>query len=139
MSKATANKTQRRLANQNGFTMIEILMALIILTLGLMAYGVTSGSIMTRNTHSTQESIATTLAQDQLEILKNSSLAPLPSNNETVNEAGETTGSHRVYTRSYTTSLVAGHACDCFYDISVTVGWNNNGNHSVTLNTQISQ
>ncbi len=144
MSKATANQTQRRLANQNGFTMIEILMALIILTLGLMAYGVSSGSIMTRNTHSTQESIATTLGQDKIEELKGTKLGGLLGGlsnvtiNETVNEEGSTTGNHLVYQRTTQIDRTT-QPCGCYYEISVTVAWNNNGNHSIELNTQVSQ
>jgi type IV pilus assembly protein PilV len=144
MFQSTKTQAIRRQNNEGGFTMIEILMALIILTLGIMAYGASSGSIMTRNTHSTQQSIATTLAQDKIEELKGQALGGLlvgvstVTINETVNEKGDTTGNHLVYQRATTVSD-AGHACGCYYDISVNVAWNNNGDHSVTLNTQVSQ
>lgn len=132
-------QTTKPLKNEDGFTIIEVLMAVIILSLGMMAYGVTSGSIMTRNTHSTQESISITLAQDKIEELKSKSLGgELGSHFEQINEKGSTSGGHRVYDR---TTLVSdtGHSCACYYDIKVTVAWNNNGNHAVELNTQVSQ
>ena len=126
------------LNDSTGFTLIEILMAIVILSVGLMAYSATSGSIMNTNIKSTQQSIATTLAQDKLEQLKNSILdSNLPG--ELINEEGRSTGDHLVYTRSWSTALNPSYACDCYYDVMVTVGWNNNGNHQVVLNTQISQ
>ncbi len=134
-------QTTKPLKNEDGFTIIEVLMAVIILSLGMMAYGVTSGSIMTRNTHSTQESISITLAQDKIEELKNQDLATLLGltiSEPEINEEGTSSGNHTVYSRS-TLVTDAGQPCGCYYDVNVTVSWNNNGNHSVELNTQISQ
>ncbi len=127
-----------------GFTIIEVLMAVVILSLGLMAYGVTSGSIMTRNTHSTQESISITLAQDKIEDLKGQKIVdllagqPTVTFSEPVNEEGGTAGDHLVYQRTTVVTDV-GQPCGCFFDVAVTVAWNNNGNHDVTLKTQVSQ
>jgi len=134
-------QTTKLLKNEDGFTIIEVLMAVIILSLGMMAYGVTSGSIMTRNTHSTKESIAITLAQDSIEELKSKSLGGLGlpySDSKWINEEGITGPSHNNYFRT-TTVNDAGHSCACYYDIKVTVAWNNNGDHAVELNTQVSQ
>jgi len=137
-------QTTKPLKNEDGFTIIEVLMAVIILSLGMMAYGVTSGSIMTRNTHSTQESISITLAQDILEEYKNinlNSLVPpggIFDSSISVNEEGNDTGNHRVYLRKLHIERTS-QPCDCYYDLNVQVSWNNNGDHTVELNTQISQ
>ena len=127
--------------NQAGFTIIEVLMAVIILSLGLMAYGVTSGTLITKNTRSTQESIAITLAQDQLEELKASYLTNGLSNNQWINEEGEEGTDHTVFNRVWTVNLapVADFPCNCYFDLYVSVEWNNNGMHKVELNTQVSQ
>ena len=141
-------ETHRKLAkhisgdNQAGFTIIEVLMAVIILSLGLLAYGVTSGTLVTKNTRSTQESIAITLAQDQLEELKASFLTNGLSNNQWVNEEGEEGTDHTVFNRVWTVNLapVAEFPCECYFDLNVTVAWNNGGFvRNVELNTQVSQ
>jgi len=127
--------------NQAGFTIIEVLMAIIILSLGLMAYGVTSGTLITKNTRSTQESIAITLAQDQLEELKAVVLSDGMTGDQNINEEGLEGAGHDVFNRIWTVNAAptADFPCNCYYDVNVIVAWNNDGPHQVELNTQISQ
>jgi prepilin-type N-terminal cleavage/methylation domain-containing protein len=128
--------------NQAGFTIIEVLMAIIILSLGLLAYGATSGTLITKNTRSKQESIAITLAQDQLEELKASYLFDLTTNNQWINEQGVEAAAgvdHTVFNRIWTVNLAPGFPCNCYFDLNVVVSWNNDGPHQVELNTQVSQ
>ena len=58
------------LADQAGFTLIEVLIAVAILVFGLMAYGVFSGNIVNKNAKSKNRTLGATLAQDKIEEFK---------------------------------------------------------------------
>ncbi len=83
-------------------------MSVAIFSLGMLAYGVTSGSIMDKNTKSTKKSIATTIAQDQIENIKiraHSYLLVVPADTtevatDVVDEEGEIGATGAKYTRS---------------------------------------
>ncbi|PIQ99297.1 MAG: hypothetical protein COV66_11995 [Nitrospinae bacterium CG11_big_fil_rev_8_21_14_0_20_45_15] len=141
-------------AQESGFTLVEILVAVVILAIGLFLFLSTSGSIMTRNQKSSNETIATTLAQDKLELIQNTALtvslsgadglaSPSYSSGWTANASGETIdasgntgtpGAH--FTRTW--SIAADGTLFFYYLVTVTVTWNNGAN-SVVLTTQISQ
>jgi Tfp pilus assembly protein PilV len=134
-------------SNESGFTIIEAIMSVAIFSLGMLAYGVTSGSIMDNNTKSTKKSIATTIAQDQIENIKiraHSYLLVVPADTtevatDVVDEEGEIGATGAKYTRSTTITRLSGFPCDCYYNVAVVVSWVNKGFNSVQLNTTISQ
>jgi len=53
--------------SQEGFTLIEVLVAIVILSVGLLGMASLTGSIVRYNKLSNDRSAATTLAQDKLE------------------------------------------------------------------------
>ncbi len=149
-------------SEQSGFSMIEILIAVAIVGVGMLAYGSLSGSVMDANTKSSKKSIAITLAQDKIEELRHLTLmyqdlsSALSDTNpvfntstgqwetsadESLDAEGETTGVLQ-FTRSWTlvqsTSNASTGGGFHLFDAQVTVAWNNNGNHSVTLDSKIS-
>jgi Tfp pilus assembly protein FimT len=154
--------------NQGGFTLTEALISVALLSTGLMAYGTLSGSIMQRNTHSERDSIATTLAQDKIEEIKNMMVGNIsldyahlylnptrfgsnwvPGTAEQLNAEGGTDGVLQ-FTREWqigkpTNTQIASAGRDGgtgtvnIYDIRVRVSWNNNGPHNVELNTRVTE
>jgi type II secretory pathway pseudopilin PulG len=134
-------------SNESGFTIIEAIMSVAIFSLGMLAYGVTSGSIMDKNIKSTKKSIATTIAQDQIENIKTqafSYLLVVPGDTtevttDVVDEEGETGGADAKYTRNTTITRLSGFPCNCYYEVEVVVSWVNQGFNSIQLNTTISQ
>ena len=127
--------------NESGFTIIEAIMSVAIFSLGMLAYGVTTGSIMDKNIKSTKKSIATTIAQDYIETVKNQShtfLLVAGTTTNVVDEEGNTGTAGAKYTRSATLTDL-GEACNCYYELGVTVSWANKGFNSIQLNTTISQ
>jgi len=135
MSSKSKSKAKNHLKNEKGFTLIEAMMSVVVLALGILAYGATSGMIMDTNIKSTKKSIATTIAQDQLESFKNSTfLVDGDLGDDSVDQYGNVGGNYR---RTWGVDLST-EPCDCYYDMWVKVEWINKGTQSVTLKTQIS-
>jgi len=154
--------------NEGGFTLTEALISVTLLSTGLMAYGTLSGSLIERNTHSERVSIATTLAQDKVEEIRNAVVGKIslynavgftnpkwiggnwfPSASQNLNAEGGTDGTLQ-YKRKWTiteptATQIASAGRDGgsdpvnIYDIKVTVEWNNNGPQEVVLNTRVTE
>ena len=58
-----------RMNNQKGFTLLEILIAISILTVGLLAVATMQGTALRGDTHAYSKTEASTLAQDRMEKL----------------------------------------------------------------------
>ena len=76
---------------EHGFTLIELLVAVFILCVVLLAISSMVYSVMRATSNSKETSIATTLMQDKMEALKNTSLLSLAPGNDT-----PTLGQHRL-------------------------------------------
>ncbi len=122
-----------------GFSLIEVMMALMVLSVGILAYAKSSVAIRDTNIQSTKESIAITLAQDKIEELKAVNLIDGMGSTDTVNPKGVIDGPGTPYTRAWSVTENTLFTCNCYYDVAVTVSWVNQGTRSVTLNTQVSQ
>ncbi|MGR3319088.1 MAG: type IV pilus modification PilV family protein [Candidatus Anammoxibacter sp.] len=59
-----------KLLNNNGFTLIEILLAIAVISIGMFAIMSSITAVMKGNAHSRKSTIATTLAMDKIEDLK---------------------------------------------------------------------
>ena len=57
--------------NEFGFTLIEVLIAIVLLSIGFLAFSQMRGKIIFTNTNNMEKTVATTLAQDRLESIKN--------------------------------------------------------------------
>jgi prepilin-type N-terminal cleavage/methylation domain-containing protein len=142
------------LKNNSGFSLVEVLIAALIIVAGLIAYVMTSGNVMGKNAQSKKESVAVTLAQDKMEAIRNIALtvsltdadalaSPTESGGvwtanaggEVVDVDGNTGTTEAIYTRTWTITEDA--ALTNFYTASVSVLWD--GNQTVTLDTLISQ
>lgn len=148
------SKTEKYGSDDQGFTLIEVLVAAAIIIFGLVMYAVVSGNIMTRNAELKQDAVAMTLAQDKLEGLKEIGLTAdltdanglanptfsggtwSASSGDTVDPEGNTGTSDAIYTRTWT--LTANATGAYFTDILLTVSWAS-GAKSVSINTRVSQ
>ncbi|MBC8282484.1 MAG: prepilin-type N-terminal cleavage/methylation domain-containing protein, partial [Nitrospinae bacterium] len=59
-----------RLSQNSGLTLIEVILAIALASIGLLAYGILSGAVIERNAVSKKSSVAVTLAQDKIEEIK---------------------------------------------------------------------
>lgn len=123
--------------SKDGFTFIEVLIAIVILSIGLLGLATMSTTASKFNAFSKNKTTAVALGQDKMEELKR--VIPttiLTSANNTVenniNEKGEAGG---IFTRSVT---ITGGAAQ-LTTLSVTVTWRDYTLHTVTLTTMIRQ
>ena len=116
--------------NENGFALIDVLIAVVLLAMGILAYSKFSGNMISQNDHSKRVSIAMLRAQEKLEALKNQSTnAALAtgSGSDTVDTS---------FTRAWT---ITNGGSGNLSTVSVTVSWTEESAQSVTVSTQISQ
>lgn len=79
-------KNQHSKAENTGFTLMEILMAITILSFGMLATAALLVGIINGNKTSKDLTTATILAQDKIEDLREMGFARLPSSNSSVTE-----------------------------------------------------
>lgn len=138
-------------------TLIEVVIAIAIASLGLLAYANLSGSVINKNAESKRSSVAITLAQDKAEEIKDLGTRTILSDadgldspvydsstnswtattgGEVIDAEGNTGTSDARYTRTWTISPVG--SADYFTDVTVTVTWDN-GAESQSIETLITQ
>jgi len=120
-----------------GFTMIEVMMAIVVLSVSLLAFASFSATLISRNSLAAQVTTATTFAQDKLEVLKNTSFVAIADEPP----ATESDNNGMDYTVTTTVSPDPDNPSNpTWKDIDVTVSWNRAGDsHSITLKTIIVQ
>lgn len=124
--------------NKDGFTFIEVLIAIVILSIGLLGLATMSTTASKFNSFSKNKTIAITLGQDKMEGLKR--IIPTTTltnaNNaieNNINEKGE--AGSGIFTRSVSIAGGAGQLTT----LTVTVTWIDYTSHTVTLTTLIRQ
>jgi type IV pilus assembly protein PilV len=117
--------------SQYGFTLLEVLVAIVILTIGLLGTaGLTTG-VIRGNHYSKNITSATAAAQTQLESIKSSGYA----NATTTNFPGDTvTMGGMTFTR--TTTVTNSSPAANMKTVSVTVSWTESNNTSRSVNLQ---
>jgi type IV pilus assembly protein PilV len=124
----------KRIEKQRGFSLMEVLIAVVFLAIGVLAIAGLQVTSVRGNYFSNNLMQATYVAQDRLEFLKNLPFnsAQLGANN--YNE-GNTTVSGVVFNRSYTVvDNVNGYK-----RITYVVTWNDGVGHNITFSTVRSQ
>lgn len=116
--------------NNKGFSLIEMLIAVTILAIGLLAVAGLQVTAIKGNTHGSTISQATTLAQDRIEEIRNRDYAAIvfASNPEIEANVDGTT-----YTRE--TLVEVDTPMSELKRITVTIRWDTNGPHEVVLRT----
>lgn len=125
-------KILRKYSNKKGFTLIEVLISVVLIGVGLLAFGVFTGNMVVQNTKGERTTQASTYAQEKLEDLRNQAL------NGALALGTGTDALDGIYTRTWLITGGIGFPTS----IRVTVSYANNtgvGNLSVSYKTIISQ
>lgn len=109
---------------ESGFTMIELLVAIVVLTTALLAISSMVYSVMNATSLSKETGTATALMQDKMENLKHTVVPSLTSGNDTI-KLGNVD-----YLRQWSLAASANTRT-----ITVTVNWTNRGPHTVSMTT----
>ena len=124
--------------NQNGVTLVEVLIALVILSIGLLALAGLQVVVIKGNAGSRNLTSAVILAEAKIEELKNDGFADLVNgsfqdSNNPVDPTGQTGG---IFTRSWE---IADYLTD-MKEITVTLTWTDSlGDHNTSLTTVFSE
>jgi len=122
--------------NGKGFTLVEIMIAMLLLVIALVGLASVTVSVIKGNDLSRMVTTATTLAKDKMEELKN--LSTTGAGYDALPAIGSET-KETIYTRDWTVGAVGATAPDNdttkMKKITVTVTWTWNGqSHNATLN-----
>ena len=123
------DKMKPKTKTQCGFSLIEILVAMAIFSIGILGFAMSTISVTQGNQKSYNIAIANALAQDKLEELK-----ALPA---TLASGGPVTDtiSGQSFSRSWT--VTANSPISGMHKIDVTVTWTDYQSHSITLSSAI--
>ena len=86
MSKSHQPARIRQPLSEGGFSLVEVLLAITILSVGMMGTAVLTVGVVKANIVSKEVTVATTLAQDKMEEVRDAGYANLPSADSTVTE-----------------------------------------------------
>ncbi len=118
---------------QNGFTLIEVLIGLVLLAIGLLAIAGMQITSVRGNFFSKNLSEASVLGQDRLEELRNRSYGHAEL---TVGNHNDGTIPGTIFTRDYNVSIVPNTT---MLSIVVNVRWRDSTDHAVSFTTVRSQ
>lgn len=114
----------------NGFTLVEILVAIVILSFSLLALAALMATTSRNTSFGGHITEAVTLAQDKLEEMRVTSWGTIATGNDT------RTGSTGIlFTRTWTVPPPAGN----LKTITITVSWNDRIDHSFNFISAIAQ
>ena len=114
---------------------MEVLITIVLLTVGLLGMAALTTGIINGNTHSRRLTTATTLAQDKIEDVRRLGSSNMPSVDTTITEDYTTIANYPLFKRT-TTTAVSSPASN-MKTITITVYWNSDS-HSVSLQTILS-
>ncbi len=115
-------------SKRNGFSLIEVLIALVLLTVGLLALGGMQIVSIKGNSFSRGVTQATVLAQDKLEELRE---LPFADSSLSIGRHDEGVLSGSEFSRSYDVESLSA----TLKTVTVTVQWTEEINHSISLST----
>jgi len=124
----------------NGFTLIEVLIAIVILSVGLLGMASLTVGIIKGNKVSNGLTMATTCAQDKLEVFQRLGYTGIPTTNTTETEPYNSTSTDMSGYENYkrvTVTTIDSPAAN-MKTVTVTVYWDSDA-HSVELKTILSQ
>ena len=114
MSPQSQSIDRNRLKSENGFTLIETVMSIIILSLGIIAYGVTSESTVDNSIESPRRSVTTPIDQDLDNFIVEGDAA-----DDSRNEHGIEDRNHN---KAFGISMTE-KPCDCYHDLWIELDW----------------
>lgn len=123
-------------AGNKGFTLIEIMVAIVILSIGLLGMASLTVSIIKGNKLSNNLSVATTLGQDKMEDIRRLGYSGTPTTTTTVTENYNTITDYGEYKRVTETTIDS--PATGMKTITVTTYWDSDA-HSVEVKTILAQ
>ena len=121
--------------NDDGFTLMEVMITIVLLTVGLLGMAALTTGIINGNKHSSRLTTATTLAQDKIEDVRRLGYSNMPSADIETTEDYNTITDYPLFKR--TTSTDADSPDTYMKTITITVYWDSDS-HSVSLQTILS-
>ncbi len=118
--------------NNSGFTLMEVLVAMVILTVGLLGTAALITGIINSNKLGNRISTATTCAQDMMEDIKGLGYSGMPTANTTSTEPYNSITNYSLYKRVTFTDV--GNPAAGMKTVTVTVFWDSDA-HWVELKT----
>ena len=122
----------RKFINNNGFTLIEVLVAMVILSVGLLGTAALITGIIKGNKLSNRISTATTCAQDKMEEIRGVGYSGMPASDTTTTESYNSITNYSLYKRVTFTDVV--NPAAGMKTVTVTVYWDSD-NSSIELKT----
>jgi type IV pilus assembly protein PilV len=113
---------------RKGFSLIEILVAMVLLAVGILAIAGMQVASVRGNFSSNNISQAVSVAQDRLEILKNLDIGDAALSIGLHNEAVPST----IFSREWNVSAIPGTTAK---SITMTVRWRDPSDHSISFST----
>lgn len=99
-----------KILNRRGFTLLEIMIAMFILTFAMLALVSVTVTVIKGNASNKMVTTATTLAKDQLETLKNESLTSDTGFNGIASASWAAVSGFPGYERQWTVTTVSGNS-----------------------------
>ena len=127
-------KMRNLLSKRDGFTLLEVLISLSVLSLGLLGVAGMSIYVSQGNAQARKVTAATTLAQSQLESFKDMAYASIVTGSDANNPVDESGNAGGIYTRSWTVTNDTPYAN--VKHVQCTVSW---GSDSISLYTLIAR
>lgn len=122
--------------SHGGFTVIEVLVSMAIFSIAILGLAVGATSVIRANQKSYLSTIATNLAQQQLEQLKSRTLANVTTCSSNCDNPVPTY-QNVAFTRTWT--VTANTPAAGVTQIAVTVQWTDYTNHTVTITSSVPQ
>ncbi len=123
-------KIRKQTMNKNGFTLIEVMIAILILAVGMMAMALLQVTAIRGGSFANQMTQASVYGQDKIEELKNTDYTSVNSGSDTI-----TSGNGITYNRTWTVATDSPYSGS--KTITLTVSWTGpqGNNHSVQFST----
>ncbi len=126
-------KNTRQKTGENGFTLLEMLIAVIIMAVGLLGMAALQGTAMMGNTFGGMNTEATALVMDKIEEYRHTPYGNIAEGTTTDSNLG--TGSF--YTRATTVQFHT--PINDVKTVTVTVSWTSPTPHSVSFQTLVAK
>ena len=114
-----------KIQNSGGFTLIEVLIAIVILSAGLLGMAGLLTGIMQGNSHSSNVTTATTLAEQKMEDIMRLGYGGIASADTTTTEGYNSIGSYPDYKR--VTAVDVDNPAAGLKTVTITVYWDADG------------
>ncbi len=135
-SKEAGDMSMKNSSTQKGFTLLEILVALTILSIGLLGMAGLTTTIMHGNALSSKVTTATTLGQDRMEHFRRLGYSNTPTTDTTTTEDYNSIANYFSYKRVSFIDVDSPSAA--MKTVTITVSWDSDA-QSVALQTILAQ